>query len=92
MRINYLAANIVALSFVLVASCVQSPEPPSETASASAAPTIEATATTPCEDACFVLYLAACAVCAQQRLGRPCYEAAMNEYVRCARRCREEGR
>jgi hypothetical protein len=53
------------------------------------APGLSPTATTPCEDACFVLYLAACAVCAKQKLGRACYEAAMEEYVRCARACRE---
>ena len=54
-------------------------------------PPLSVAATTPCEDACFEAYLAACAVCARLRLGRRCYEDAMSEYVRCVRRCNEGG-
>jgi hypothetical protein len=91
MRIHPLFAVLtLSLSGALGASaCVQRFDAPTDEGVRLGA--AEEAATTPCEDACFVLYLAACARCAQLGLGRSCYAEAMEEYVRCAKRCRDEG-
>jgi hypothetical protein len=96
------AAFLVSLSCALLtASCVQTPggTAGADNNTVTAAEGIEGldfpgpspTAITPCEEACWVLYLAACAVYKKKGLGSACYAEAMEEYVRCARRCREGG-
>ena len=97
-----LVALLACVSCALVdASCVQTPEgtPGADGDTAATTAGVEGldvsssflSAATPCEDACFVLYLAACAVCRKQGLGSACYAAALEEYVRCMRRCRDSG-
>jgi hypothetical protein len=89
MNLVHTAASLLVSLSLVTASCVQSPGRTTE-ADDDVATTTEA-ATTSCGDVCFAIYLAACALCKKQGLGRACYAEAMEEYVRCARRCREEG-